>query len=116
LYDIQLLDEPRDEYLKKHCIGEAPNHSQSTISSMKMWPLSLLYSRSFKDSPCPLLPSLLGFSYMRQLDLSFFAKIKQNTSKLFFIFSSLYYFFLLFRKRNLENWCHAMKKTIFYNF
>ncbi|RDX88609.1 TMV resistance protein N, partial [Mucuna pruriens] len=62
LYNIQLLDEPRDaEHLKKLYIGEAPIHSQSASS----------YSRAHNDSVICLLPPSPIFPSLHSLDLSF---------------------------------------------
>ena len=75
LYNIQLLDEPRDEeHLKKLCMGEAPIHSLSISSMGKRlftWPLHWLYSRAHKNSVSYLLPSSNTFHCMHLLDLSF---------------------------------------------
>ncbi|CAJ1978734.1 unnamed protein product [Sphenostylis stenocarpa] len=71
LFINKLLDEPRDELLRKHCEGEAPANSQSSFSFVKMWPLNLLYSRARKDTSTVLLPFSLGFPHMRELYLSF---------------------------------------------
>jgi len=59
-------------------------------------------------------------------DASGWTEKKLNKENCFFIFSSLYIFFIFFRKINLKNWCHRtrvvrqtlkeMKKTIFYDF